>query len=129
MRTARTAKFAAMSVAAVTIAGAVLVAGAGSAFADTFQCRGQANTPSRTCMAPVLHDGTRLFRPDGTLYTTLRAGTQVTVTCYYKDGNGNFQDHVTDEDIPNPITGHIADVSIDFGGHDPDEPPISLDHC
>lgn len=129
----RAVKTTVVTVAAIAATAAFAVAGTGSADAAapavTFHCTGQPGQPGRTCTANVLHDGTRLFRPDGTLGRVLSAGTQVTVTCYYRDDNGNFQDHVTHENIPSPITGHIADVSIDFGGNDPNASPISLDHC
>jgi len=113
---------------AVATVGALVVPGIGSAGAAPFNCGGEPNKPSRNCTAFVKPGGARLFRPDGSLYTTLPGGTQVLVTCYYKVG-GNYQDHVTNESIPHPITGHIADVSIDFNGNNPDQSPVSLDHC
>lgn len=116
-----------------TVAGLTVVA-AGTANAVAYTCTGTPFTTGRTCVTHVF-SGAPLFRSDGSLYEILPANDRVTVTCWYPgnppspySGDG-FQDHVSTENIPNPISGHIPDPYVNFGGHTPNQSPIDLDQC
>jgi hypothetical protein len=100
--------------ASAGILGAAIFALAGSApsaHADTFNC-------GDDFCKPHVFPGAHLYQANGTLYHIFSADTQVTVTCWYRD-NGTVEDHVSTEDIPHPIAGHIPDSSVNFNNSNP----------
>jgi hypothetical protein len=77
------------------------------------------------CYAQTEHGNAPLFRSSGALYTKLPLNDKVKVTCFYYGnppapwkGDG-YQDHVTWENIANPITGHIPDYYVNLGNQTP----------
>jgi hypothetical protein len=112
----------------------VLAAGPGSAATDG-QARASgvpaaAMTSDYSVTVPVQNvDGREapLYNPSGSLYTLLRPGTQVTVTCYYLGnppapyvGDG-YQDHIDLVIGIGYAVGHIPDRYVNLGGRTPPE--------
>jgi hypothetical protein len=76
------------------------------------------------CAAHVFK-GAPLFKSSGALDEILPSNDTVHVTCYYAGnppspykGDG-YQDHVTWENIPNPISGHVPDHYVNFDMQNP----------
>jgi hypothetical protein len=82
------------------------------------------------CLAQTLNGHAPLFRSNGSRYMTLPLNDKVKITCYYKGnpsapwhGDG-YMDHVTWENISNPITGHIPDYYVNLDGNTPGQAGI-----
>jgi hypothetical protein len=85
------------------------------------------------CNAQTQKGNAPLFDSAGNLYTKLPLNDQVKVTCWYfgtppspwkSDG---IMDHVTTENISNPIVGHIPDHYVNFGGQVPSD--LGMPQC
>lgn len=111
----------------VLSAGPGLAATGGQARASAVSA---AITPDYTVTVPVQNvDGREapLFNPSGSLYTLLRSGTRVAVTCYYFGnppapyaGDG-YQDHVDLVIGIGYAVGHVPDRYVNLGGRTPPE--------
>jgi len=118
---------------ALGASGAFVLAPTGGAAAAGYSCSGPKFTAERVCTAPVAGDAP-LFTPSNKLWVLLSVGTVVTVTCWYYGSsagyeNDGFEDHVTHEDMPNPITGHIPDDYVNFNDNFPDGDTVGLPQC
>jgi hypothetical protein len=84
------------------------------------------------CAAHVFA-GAPLFKSSGAFDKILPSNDTVHITCFYfgnppkpYKGDG-YQDHVTWENISNPITGHVPDYYVNFDGQTPDQ--VGLPQC
>jgi hypothetical protein len=91
-----------------------------AAAAGDYTCHGSPLTSERYCSAPIDHKTTFYFRSGGA--ATFSPGTVVRVTCWYKGNTGYasdpYWDHIT-EASGVPLTGHVADRWVNFGGEFP----------
>jgi hypothetical protein len=77
------------------------------------------------CYAQTQNGNAPLLNPSGSLHTRLPLNDKVKITCWYPGNppspwlSDGYMDHVTWENISDPITGHIPDSYVNLGGQDP----------
>ena len=84
------------------------------------------------CFANTQHGNAPLFHHNGTFDRVLPPGTTVEVTCWYPGsdrgwGSDGIEDHVVWESISQPISGHVPDYYVNFGGRFPWQ--VGIDRC
>lgn len=75
--------------------------------------------------AALSHATLLTYRSGGS--TTLPAGAEVNVQCWYLGGSDGYYDHVVWTSPTGKVQGHVQDEWVNFGGKKP--PQVGLPEC
>lgn len=109
---------------AVSAQASPLTATSGSVHPEWYRC--DQGSTEEWC-AGILRP-TALFAPNGQWLANLQGGDGVTVTCWFlgQTYDGYF-DHVISTTRTGPVSGHVDDDNVDFGGGTP--PDLGIPEC